>query len=235
VASDFSKELFLERFVKEIIKPFQPEKTKKQDGNDSMPAQNTDSNAGYYHVMVGGKLVKKRRVSKDNHPNRTPKNDPNESGDVIHKKLNKKQRIWKESIVIGANQCLRHLENLNSDRKAATTIIGDNLETKPITRKPLLIVLTRDIYPPTMCCAIPALAKQLQIPLLLLPGKASLELGQALNAKRTSVLLFCAPPITSNDGASIEGGNCEQRRNTRNAISSFVSFIKDQVPGISEQ
>ena len=108
-------------------------------------------------------------------------------------------------------------------------IVADSHLEAPIDNRDLEDLLNKDLKP------FSALAKKLQIPLLLLPGKASLELGQALNAKRTSVLLFCAPPITSSDGASIEGGNCEQRRNTRNAISSFVSFIKDQVPGMSEQ
>jgi ribosomal protein L7Ae-like RNA K-turn-binding protein len=262
VASDFVKELFLDRFVKEIVKPFQPDKTKNcnNDGSNATTTAPTtiDSNAGYYHVMVSGKLVKKRRISKDNNqPNRTTTapSEQRQPTDDIDDGLTRKKIIWKENIVIGTNQCLRLLENLNANycddtttAKAAPTTTS----TKDAARTSSLIVVAKDIYPPTMCCAVPVLAKRLGIPLLLLPGKASLELGRALNNKRTSILIFScdgsASALTrssssnnsninnnsdsnSNSEASSDGG-CHEKEisDARTAMASFVSFIRDQIP-----
>jgi ribosomal protein L7Ae-like RNA K-turn-binding protein len=263
VTSDFVKELFLERFVKEIVTPFQPDKTKNRNNNNNGSngtPTTIESNAGYYHVMVGGKLVKKRRISKDNNhqPKRTipAPSEPLQPTDEhkIDARLARKKRIWKENIVIGTNQCLRLLENANANycddttttiTPTTATAIKDVARTS--TRTPSLIVVAKDIYPPTMCSAVPVLAKRLRIPLMLLPGKASLELGRALNNKRTSILIFCgdngaAASVETNNNnnnnnsndnseATSDGG-CHEKEisDARTAMASFVSFIRDQIP-----
>ena len=251
VASDFVKELFLDRFVKEIVKPFQPENKKisNRDGTKTT-APTTEINAGCYHVMVGGKLVKRRRISQDNiQPNRTTTKTPLEKNhltDGIDDELTRKRAIWKENIVIGTNQCLRVLENLHTAtcREDETGLKGPSTSNKTsienpsdnrqALRKPSLIVIAKDIYPPTMCCAVPVLAKALGIPLLILPGKASLELGRALNAKRTSILIFCCGDNgakgRSNDALGKRDHQDTEMSASRAAIASFVSFIKDQLP-----
>lgn len=254
VTSDFVKELFLDRFVKEIVTPFHPDKTKNRNNNNNNGSNGTttiESNAGYYHVMVGGKLVKKRRISKDNknQPNRTittlsEQRQPTDAH-KIDAGLARKKRIWKENIVIGTNQCLRLLENANANYYDDTTTTTAATKDAARTRTPSLIVVAKDIYPPTMCCAVPVLANRLRIPLLLLPGKASLELGRALNNKRTSILIFCgdddaaASAETNNNNnnrnnnseASGDGG-CHEKEisDARTAMASFVSFIRDQIP-----
>ena len=243
VVSDFVKELFLERFVKEIVKPFQPERTtKKQDQDGGTTTPTTEINSGYFHVMVGGKLVKRRRTSQDTfQSNRTTTKTSTELNPLITVGVARKRRMWKENIVIGTNQCLRLLENLNSahcrDTDAKSTRRGEEHlpETSKSRGKPSLVVIAKDIYPPTMCCAVPVLAKRLGIPLLVLPGKASLELGRALNAKRTSILIFCCGDNeTSVDRGStdvLEGKACQDKEMTesRAAMASFVSFITDQI------
>uniref|UniRef100_A0A6U9VDU1 Ribosomal protein L7Ae/L30e/S12e/Gadd45 domain-containing protein n=1 Tax=Pseudo-nitzschia australis TaxID=44445 RepID=A0A6U9VDU1_9STRA len=244
VASDFVKEIFLDRFVKEVVKPFQPNKNKKRDYREGSKTTtpNNGSNTGSYHVMIGGKLVKKRKTSKDNQSETAFRTEHSRAGNEIDASLLRKRRFWKENIVVGSNQCLRVLETAIANRhnKEHTTTnqnsggISNCKKNDTVARpQPSLIVLAKDIYPPTMCSAIPALARNLGIPLLLLPGKASLELGKVMNAKRTSVLIFLPGGNDSNDsGAKITDcdGNAEKEsREAQTAIASFVSFIKDQM------
>ena len=243
-ASDFVKEIFLDRFVQEVVKPFQPDKNKKRDDREGSKTttQNTGSYAGSYHVMVGGKLVKKRKTSKDNESDAAFRTENSRENNEIDVSLLRKRRFWKENIVIGSNQCLRVLETAiaNYQNMEHTTTnqnsgaISNCRKNDTVARpQPSLIVLAKDIYPPTMCSAIPVLARNLGIPLLLLPGKASLELGKAMNAKRTSVLIFLPGGDDNNDsGAKITNGDGsaeKESREAQTAIGSFVSFIKDQM------
>ena len=274
-ASEFAKELFLDRFVKEIVRPFQPGRTpnrRHHDGDDAAGsrqiAATTESNAGYYHVMVGGKLVKKRRISGDNPPSRLSSNDSPPIDAIGNNNNNnetsRKRRIWNENIVIGSNQCLRLLETVFADHcgdnagvtpkisrpstttTTTTTTTGDASSSgKRVFSKPSLIVLAKDVYPPTMLCAVPVLAKRLEIPLLLLPGKASLDLGRALNAKRTSVLVFrcgeddklpyttAGATTTTTHGEDGRDGEHADFLGARASMASFVSFVLEQVPGHS--
>jgi ribosomal protein L7Ae-like RNA K-turn-binding protein len=75
--------------------------------------------------------------------------------------------------------------------------------------------MARDIYPPTMLAHVPVLARQLNIPLLMLPGKASVEIGKALGIRRTSILVFL--PSSQTDSSSV-------------AVNSFVEFVVSQIP-----
>ncbi len=144
VVSDAMKEIFLDRFVKEIVLPFRPSKVK---GGDSF-------------VMVNGELRKKQVPSTS----------------VTTTIATHVGMTWRERLRIGTNQCHKILEqNMKGDTDAP---------------KPMLIVLARDIYPPTMLASVPVMAKRIGIPILLLPGKASNELGQALSIKKASILLF---------------------------------------------
>eukprot|EP00534_Pseudo-nitzschia_fraudulenta_P003267 CAMPEP_0201117246 /NCGR_PEP_ID=MMETSP0850-20130426/1257_1 /ASSEMBLY_ACC=CAM_ASM_000622 /TAXON_ID=183588 /ORGANISM="Pseudo-nitzschia fraudulenta, Strain WWA7" /LENGTH=309 /DNA_ID=CAMNT_0047381497 /DNA_START=232 /DNA_END=1161 /DNA_ORIENTATION=- len=252
VASEFVKEIFFDRFVKEIVKPFQPDKTKKNNASiepAATPTPTTNADNGYCHVMIGGKLVKKRRIAKDKQPfdtrsatkSTTTTTSPANShqrciDETIDSPLARKKRIWKENIVIGTNQCLSVLEAAVTNGSSGSDNDSDNGVSPPM---PSLVVLVKDVYPPTLCCAIPVMAKHLRIPVLLIPGKASLELGRALNAKRTSVLVFRCPGGKNNRDTNPNRGVSDnemrsdkdnEMRDARNAISSFVSFVRDQIP-----
>jgi ribosomal protein L7Ae-like RNA K-turn-binding protein len=170
VASDVVKEIFFERFVKEIVKPFRPTR-----------------NDGGALVMVNGKLQKQRA----NNPkdNSTGKDETS--------------KLWRERLRMGTNQCLRVLEASAAENN------GDFQNT------PSLIVMARDIYPPTILAHVPVLARQLNIPLLMLPGKASVEIGKALGIRRTSIVMFL--PSTKTDSSS-------------EALNSFVDFVVSQLP-----
>jgi ribosomal protein L7Ae-like RNA K-turn-binding protein len=166
VTSEATKEIFLDRFAKEIVEPFR------------RPAPSNKEGASY--VMVNGTL----KVQ----PQSTPEKKKTET---------KEGGIWREIIAMGTNQCLRILENAIKD------------ETAP---KPSLMVLARDIYPPTMLAHAPVMAQKLGVPVLLLPGKASNEIGQAIGIKQTSILLFLSSKA-NNDQANAK-------------VNSFVDFVR---------
>jgi hypothetical protein len=137
---------------------------------------------------------------------------------------------WKERIVMGTNQCSRILEEeYRLQQQQQQQRAASNRCHSRRYRRPSLIVLARDIYPPTMLVHIPVLAQKLGVTLLLLPGKASMELGEALRIKTTSILMFLEkdnPKININDDQPI---NEREKEDDNDAIDSFVEFVKEQI------
>lgn len=152
-------------------------------------ANNDDS----YFVMVNGKLRKQRKEG-------SSKKGGNQADDK------KDDDVWNERVRIGTNQCLRILESVIS----RNTRIDEKSSMDPS-----LLVMARDIYPPTMLAHAPAIAQKLSIPLLMLPGKASDDIGRALGIKKTSILLFLSSTKTDASHA---------------AVNSFVDFVASQIP-----
>ena len=124
-----------------------------------------------------------------------------------------KVRQWPKTVVIGANQCTRVLQKA----------LAGNINGKA---KPKLIVLARDIYPPTILSHVLVMAHQLfpsdgktSLPVLLLPGKASQELGKVWGPKHISVVDFLSED--PNDQELKEEDNCQ----TQQIVSSFLKFV----------
>jgi ribosomal protein L7Ae-like RNA K-turn-binding protein len=127
-----------------------------------------------------------------------------------------KGRPWPKRIVVGTNQCTRALEKALRGETSGTA-------------RPSLVVLARDIYPPTILSHIPVMAHQLlqpdgktALPILLLPGRASKELGKAFGPKNVSILVF----LGEDDDFS-SGGNQSKEEDllAEQRISSFVKFV----------
>lgn len=114
-------------------------------------------------------------------------------------------------IKIGTNECTRALEAAVGGAAAA----------------PLLILLGRDVYPPNILAHIPYLAKQVGTPVMLLPGRASHEMGKTMGVKKVAILLFLPGPNTASDKTS-QGDSQEARQHSK--IDSFVDFIKSKIP-----
>ena len=163
VVDDVVKEVFLDRFAKEIVKPFAP-----------------DRNSDGQFVMKDGKLQKTKQT-------RTGNKTPIET-------------IWNKRIRVGTNQCLRVLDASMND---------------PSAPKPLLCVCARDIYPPTMLAQVPAVTKKLNIPLVILGGKASSELGRAIGLRKASIIIILETSSGSDESHS--------------AIDSFCSYARTLV------
>jgi ribosomal protein L7Ae-like RNA K-turn-binding protein len=151
-----------------------------------------------------------------NHPNKDQK------GQQAQKLAN--DAILKRRIVMGTNECTRALENSTSGK----------------VPRPSLIVLARDIYPPTILAHVPVLAAShskspdSSVPILLLPGKASKELGDLFGTKHVSVLLFLPKNSTAKDITMAGGDNDdnavdkeeELEVGASSSITSFVKFVK---------
>lgn len=150
VVSDVVKELFLDRFVKEITKPFAP-----------------DRNDNSQFVIRNGKLQK----AKQSHAGK------------------KTESIWNQRIIVGTNQCLRILDAAMSGSTA---------------QKPLLCVCARDVYPPTMLTQVPIQTKKLSIPLVILGGKASTELGKAMGFRKASIAIILESRDTDESHSKID-------------------------------
>lgn len=100
--------------------------------------------------------------------------------------------------------------------------VGINICTKTLTRacqesenRPKLVVLAADVSPAHLMQHVPLLAQQLQIPILLLPGKASMELGELLGTKRVAAIVFASAdtPMTSSEQA------------VHDSVADFVGFV----------
>jgi len=163
VASEAVTEIFLERFVKEIVVPFR-----------TVPEKEGES-----FVMTNGQLKKVSRP-------------------VTKKKQLEGMDLWNKRLTMGTNQCLRILEKCIR-------------ETSHFPR-PQLILLAKDVYPPTMLVHVPVIAKRLGIPLLMLPGKASNDLGRAIGVRKTTIVIFLPPTSSQNPDDS--------------KICSFVEFVR---------
>lgn len=147
VVSEITKEVFLDRLVKEIVSRFSPSRT----------------------------------------PRRLENNQKEHEGSQSKEQTGSRRSIWSQRVVMGTNQCLRVLESAMKESMESATkkiIVSGNPSI------PILCVCARDIYPPTMLVHVPIIVKRLDIPYLLLPGKASEDLGKALGVKKTSILLF---------------------------------------------
>jgi hypothetical protein len=97
-----------------------------------------------------------------------------------------------------------------------------------------------------MLAHIPVLAKKFDIPLLLLPGPSSIELGKTLDIRRTSIIMFLSPKRSRSNAAAEEGhktttasqcqsqadggrGDDRDEQGIHAKIDSFVDYIIKQI------
>jgi predicted transcriptional regulator len=73
---------------------------------------------------------------------------------------------------------------------------------------------------------IPFYAHLLQIPTLILPGKSSVELGQALGIRSAAVAMF----LPSDNSTSIDDSLKEEWKETHEDVDSFVKYVISKIP-----
>lgn len=85
---------------------------------------------------------------------------------------------------------------------------------------PSLLILTRDVRPATICSHIPIYAHILnKVPILILPGKASVEFGSLLGIKSIAAALFLSP------SSKISLTQCsDEELDAHNDVDSFINF-----------
>jgi ribosomal protein L7Ae-like RNA K-turn-binding protein len=130
----------------------------------------------------------------------------------------KRSIILRRHLIVGINECTRVLENVNRQGKEE----GLDADKKKLI--PSLVMLARDLRPPTIVSHIPYLCKQLNIPVALLPGKASSDVGKTLRIKRASVVVFMK---FNKDGSK---GRSSTEKEVCNKVSSYVEFAKSKIP-----
>ena len=219
VASNIVKELFFERFEREIVLPY----SLRHDGSKRR-----------YHEKASlyvQKLINKRQKLEN----------PNPSDNIFQDRERRRRIHCKRRLLMGTNQCARHLGRIQQQQERETNKVA-RIEQKELlaetrhddahaARLPALMVLARDIYPPTMLSQAPIWAHALNIPLLLLPGQASSELGQAVGTKKTSILLFLPRFSSSSTAATSSSAETDSTYGEDDdAIDSFIEYVKTQVP-----
>jgi len=122
---------------------------------------------------------------------------------------NKSRELCKY-LKVGVNECTRALE-------ASCQLSEDGGKTFV----PILVILARDLRPPTILAHFPYLCKRLDIPIILLPGKASSDLGKVFRRKSASVIVFFGYKRRCIDSDDVE----ISRR-----VSSYVDFATSKIP-----
>jgi hypothetical protein len=173
------------------------------------------------------------------------------------------QSIFRSRILMGTNQCTRALEAAIHARhqqgvypsSSQEVLFSNTATTTPTatTKAPSLIIMARDVYPPTMLAHIPVMARQVGTPIVLLPRNASLEMGKLLYTRRVAIVAFLPPQtpapgecttaaetkINSSNPSLIEtcdgGDNGSDVAGTHvallvhAAVDSFVDFVRSKL------
>lgn len=193
VVSTLVKEILLDRLEKEIVSKF----------SFSLSREKKQQGPKY---LVGGKLVSREERESKRRRVEPLTNDTKKKEEKLRSPESEKKVTVKKRLLVGTNQCTRALE---------AAVLGKGMA-------PSLLVLARDVYPPTILAHIPFLAKQVGTPILLFPGRASMELGSTLGTKKVAIVLFL--PSGDVTDATEEIQQCHKD------IDSFVEFAKSKVP-----
>ncbi len=203
--SPLDKQVILDRLKKEIVEPF---------GFSMSTASSSSSNPK--RRQLEGESQLKSKVTKGD-----------DGYQLAH--------IAQSRLVIGTNSCTRVMNKLfasnvkikKGDRKNGND--GKSASTQT-PKKPSLCVLCRDIRPPTILAHVPYLCQQLNIPIILLPGRASFDLGQALGAKTASVVLFLDRDQKEAVSGSDSDSSSKAEIKRHNQIDSYIEFVKEKLP-----
>ena len=144
---------------------------------------------------------------------------------------------------IGINQCTRILDRALQKEQTAQQVRPDS---KP-TPTPMLILLARDVRPVAFLPRISLYAKLLNVPTLVLPGKASAELGKAAGIRSVACAIFLSssssPSLFGDEGEDKDGTppmmeilEEERHRQVRewkdiqHDLDSFVQYAISKIP-----
>jgi ribosomal protein L7Ae-like RNA K-turn-binding protein len=89
---------------------------------------------------------------------------------------------------------------------------------------PSLIILTRDVRPSTIFSHIPIFAHFLKVPVLILPGKASIEFGRLFGIKSIAAIMFLSGSTIQSEGTD------EEELDAQMDVDSFVNFAISKIP-----
>lgn len=147
----------------------------------------------------------------------------------------------RQCIVCGINSVSQALHEAVQRHHSDTSTVGDEAQ---VLSSLCFVVLTSDVFPAGATTSqIPVLAKQLNVPILLLPGlQTSKELGSVMGAKSVAAMAFLPPrkKIENVDFNSVVADGDSSNRSTfgnpqreiHAAIDSFASFIVGKIKSL---
>ena len=231
--SSDDRDILIDRLRKEVVEKFGFTLSRKVERND---CDETQGGASFTMGGVGGIQMTKGGDEDDT-------DETHEEKGRGKKKRKKKQRrrpdnpppttlaniVVKARFVVGVNQCTRALEAAAG--RAA-----------PL---PSLVLLSRDVRPPTILAHVPVLCRQLGVPSVVLPGRASVELGRAVGGKSVAVALFL--PSRTEDIIGIPDDEVKKKegddgrpsiskgqiQECHRCIDSYVKFALSKIPSDS--
>ena len=131
-------------------------------------------------------------------------------------------------VYIGINQCTRALERAYK-QQCQSKKNDMNPKNSESTTFPSLILLSRDVRPATILSHIVVYAKLLNIPTLILPGRASLEFGKALGIRSVSVAVFLSSD-KSGEPPHDDKQKEKEWKEAHNDVDSFVKYVISKIP-----
>ncbi len=119
--------------------------------------------------------------------------------------------VVRSRFLCGINQCTRALED---DKK----------------QSPSLIILARDVRPATIFGHISLYAHIRNIPILILPGRASIELGEAVGIRRVAALSFLPRDDKSSLPFKDNKTEMDEWKECNIDVDAFVSYVVSKIP-----
>ncbi len=162
--------------------------------------------------------------------------------------------IVRKRFVVGINQCTKILESAIERRNELQSEISliPSREIENGSRRsaastitilaplPTLILLSRDVRPATILAHISIYAHMLKIPVVILPGKSSVDLGKVVGIRSVAVAMFLPSFGIDNlsekevEQLAIPGknkGNWDREwKDCHQDVDSFVEFVKSKIP-----
>ncbi len=122
------------------------------------------------------------------------------------------ESVVQSRFVCGINQCTRALEN------------DDKI------RYPSLLILARDVRPATIFEHISLYAHIRNIPILIFPGRASLEIGEAVGIRRAAAICFLPKDDKSSVPFEDDKTKMDEWKESNIDVDAFVSYVVSKIP-----
>ena len=225
VLSGDDKDILIDRLKKEVVDKFDFTLSRKVERTQAAAdggAVTFTMGSGGIQMMVGDDDTCKSEEDQDNNKCKNKKKKKKKKRpkpSPIEREPTLADLVVKKRLIVGVNQCTRALEAAASNR----------------TCKPSLVLLSRDVRPPTILAHIPILCRQMDIPAVVLPGRASVELGKAVGGRSVAVAVFL-PRSTDDEEeektatSNGDGPNASQMQECHRRIDSYVKFALSKVP-----
>ena len=223
VLSVDDKDILIDRLTKEVVGKFgftlsrKVERTQAADGG----AVTFTMGSGGIQMAKGMECddACKSEGDKDNNKGKNKKKKKRPKPSPVEREPTLSDLVVKRRLIVGVNQCTRALEAAARNE----------------TCKPSLVLLSRDVRPPTILAHIPILCRQMDIPAVVLPGRASVELGKAVGGRSVAVAVLL-PRSTDDEkekktaASDGDGPSASQIQECHRRIDSYVKFALSKIP-----